>query len=122
MSKSTYLVKIGSEHFLVKALNINDVFTSLEKEGVKDLELVYCKSLPYFKPKRKPLEDGTLPLTAEELEEFQKIIGYSGISRVFIASKWVYFNQFGYLPCTSVKNYKAFTFLNELFVMEMENA
>jgi hypothetical protein len=67
------------------------------------------------KPKRKPLEDGTLPLTDEEMIEFQKIIGYSSISRVYVSCKWVYFNQFGYVPCTSMEDYKAFSFLNELF-------
>lgn len=120
MSKSTYLVKIGSEHFLVKALNIADVFTSLQKEGVKDLELVYCKSLPYFKPKRKPLEDGTLPMTIGEFSEFSEMMGYENISEIFYDNR-LHFKCFG-KGWGIITDVKAIAYLLDRFNLEVGNA
>lgn len=81
-----------------------------------------------FDIKRKPLPDGTLPLTESELMEFEKLFDYLPISKISIAffkDTDIYIQRhMGYLHGSSVytiDNYKAILWLAERFELIKED-
>lgn len=81
-----------------------------DENGVEcDGDYIITESKP---PKRKPLPDGVLPMTDEELEEFSKIIGIK-VKKVVVKNINVFVNYIdeGY----RIGNYKAILYLNTLF-------
>ncbi|MDX9802823.1 MAG: hypothetical protein RBS96_02170 [Dehalococcoidales bacterium] len=86
---------------------LNGEFTMLEK-------IIYR-----MENKRKPLSDGTLPLTQEEMSELCEIMGYQNICKIFYDNK-LHFKCFdkGWGIITDVK---AIAYLLERFHYDGEN-
>ena len=67
------------------------------------------------RPKRKPLPDGSLPMTKEELEEFSKINGFT-VKDVQYDGTYIHLNKRDYMGLCYVK---AILYLANLFDLEV---
>lgn len=68
-------------------------------------------------PKRKPLPDGRLPMTSEELLEFNQLIELTEIKKVFIKNGFIYYTFFDLDIILS--DVKAIIYLATLFDLEV---
>ena len=82
---------------------------------IKNYDSVTITSMP--QPKRKPLANGTLPLTSEELKEFAKIMNTISVSNVSLMYDSIYYDD--YCDCNTVEksteSVKAILYLANLF-------
>lgn len=63
-----------------------------ESEEFVDLFIEHNPGL--FKPKRKPLPDGSLELTSEELCKFNQLMELTEIKKVFVKNGFIYYTFF----------------------------
>jgi len=64
--------------------------------------------------KRRPDSNGVLPLTEEELEEFEELFGYCNIENLSIGGEAIWIN------CeVEIMDYKAILYLANLFELEV---
>ena len=70
------------------------------------------------KPKRKPLPDGSLELTSEELCKFNQLMELTEIKKVFVKNGFIYYTFFDLDIILS--ELKAILYLNTLFDLNME--
>lgn len=75
------------------------------------------KDSGYEQPKRKPLPDGTLPMTDEEKYELCKMMGYENISEIFYDNK-LHFKCFD-KGWGIIVDVKAILYLANLFDLEV---
>ena len=65
-------------------------------------------------PKRRPDSNGVLPLTEEELREFEELFGYCNIENLSIGGEAIWIN------CeVEIMDYKAILYLANLFELEV---
>ena len=84
-----------------------------DENGVEcDGDYIITESNP---PKRKPLPDGSLPMTKEELEEFSKINGFT-VKDVQYDGTYIHLNKRDYMGLCYVK---AILYLANLFDLEV---
>lgn len=69
-------------------------------------------------PKRKPLPDGRLELTSEELCKFNQLMELTEIKKVFVKNGFIYYTFFDLDIILS--DVKAILYLNTLFDLNME--
>lgn len=84
-----------------------------------DIFIKYNSEL--FQPKRKPSDDGTLPLTDSEKAEFADIIHIPAVYRVVCSREYVIYYISPYHVPVYVDNYKAIQYILEKFDLQNSN-
>lgn len=78
---------------------------------------IFEKTYSAYQPKRKPLPDGTLPLTESELEEFSKLNGFT-VKDVQYDGTYIHLNKRDYMGLCYVA---AIKYILDQFDLENKN-
>lgn len=89
-----------------------------DRESEEFVDMFIQHNPELFKPKRKPLPDGSLELTSEELCKFNQLMELTEIKKVFVKNGFIYYTFFDLDIILS--DVKAILYLNTLFDLNME--